>query len=306
MARIRTIKPQFFRHRRLFLAEQETGLPLRVAFAGLWTCADREGRFKWEPDELKLDCLPYDDVDFSRVMHALFTRGFIVRYASGSREYGVIPSWKDHQVINNREAGSDLPVPPENISELIEEAKEADACGTRGPRDTILHEGKGKEGKGREQEGKGMEIGTRALRVTRPPVPANDEFERFKGAYPKREGAQPWQPARAAFERAVRNGEDPARIIGAARKYADECDRTKITRTEKVAQALTWLNQKRWTDYLDGTEADTRRRAEQDLLMEARGYFWSDDAGKWVQNPPDPPPEPAHVGPIPIPALRRA
>jgi hypothetical protein len=34
MARIRTIKPEFFRHGGLFDAEIETGLPLRVAFAG--------------------------------------------------------------------------------------------------------------------------------------------------------------------------------------------------------------------------------------------------------------------------------
>jgi hypothetical protein len=70
MARIRTIKPEFFRHADLYEAEKETGLPLRLAFAGLWTAADREGRFKWRPRELKLDCLPHDEVDF----HACLTR----------------------------------------------------------------------------------------------------------------------------------------------------------------------------------------------------------------------------------------
>jgi hypothetical protein len=70
LARIRTIKPEFFRHADLYEAEKETGLPLRLAFAGLWTAADREGRFKWRPRELKLDCLPHDDVDFSRVLDA--------------------------------------------------------------------------------------------------------------------------------------------------------------------------------------------------------------------------------------------
>ena len=48
MARIRTIKPEFFRHEALYEAEHETGLPLRVAYAGLWTAADREGRFQWK------------------------------------------------------------------------------------------------------------------------------------------------------------------------------------------------------------------------------------------------------------------
>jgi hypothetical protein len=54
MARIRTVKPDLFRHEGLFDAERASGLPLRIAFAGLWTAADREGRFAWSPRTLKL------------------------------------------------------------------------------------------------------------------------------------------------------------------------------------------------------------------------------------------------------------
>lgn len=111
MARIRTVKPEFFRHRRLYLAEKETGLPLRIAYVGLWTVSDRDGRFRWEPDELKLDCLPYDEIDFSRVLDALATREFIIKYISDDREYGFIPSFSKHQFINNREQLSSLPEP---------------------------------------------------------------------------------------------------------------------------------------------------------------------------------------------------
>jgi hypothetical protein len=116
MARIRTIKPEFFRHAALFDAEQETGLPLRVAFAGLWTVADREGRFNWRPRELKLDALPHDLVDFARVLTALETHGFIRRYEVEGHVYGVIPSWHDHQVINTREAKSVIPECPAHAS----------------------------------------------------------------------------------------------------------------------------------------------------------------------------------------------
>jgi hypothetical protein len=143
MARIRSIKPEFFRNHKLYSAEQETGLPLRLAFAGLWTAADREGRFKWEPAELKLDALPFDDVDFSRVLHALTTRGYIVHYASGTCEFGWIPSWKKHQVINNREMASIIP-------EYITGQEITDASATREARVTVITKGKGKEGKGRE------------------------------------------------------------------------------------------------------------------------------------------------------------
>lgn len=131
--RIRTIKPEFFKHEELFDLEQETGLPLRLAFAGIWCASDREGRFKWRPRALKADILPYDNVDFSRVLDALATRGFIVKYASPTREseqIGCIPSFHRHQIVNNRELASELPCPPNNT----QQHNDIDACPTRAPR----------------------------------------------------------------------------------------------------------------------------------------------------------------------------
>lgn len=131
MARIRTIKPEFFRHEGLYDAERETGLPLRIAFAGLWTAADKAGRFEWRPRQLKLDCLPHDDVDFSRVLDALATRGFIVKYTSGGEEYGYIPSWRSHQVINNRETESKIPEPNKIKNIPTRQPRVDDASATR-------------------------------------------------------------------------------------------------------------------------------------------------------------------------------
>jgi len=154
MARIRTIKPEFFRHSGLYEAEVEDRIPLRIAFAGLWTVADKAGRFKWRPRELKLDCLPFDEVDFSRVLDALRTRGFIVKYIHDGMEYGHIPSWGMHQVINNRESESVLPDPHE-CTVLTREARVDDALST-----PLMHaqvEGKGREGEGKGREGKGKD-----------------------------------------------------------------------------------------------------------------------------------------------------
>ena len=151
MARIRSIKPEFFRHHGLYELEQETGLPIRVAFAGLWTVADREGRFKWKIPELKLDCLPFDDVDFSRVLHALATRGYVCKYTHDTREYGWIPRFIDHQVINNKESASVLPPPPQDTDsddDLTRASRVAHACPT--PLNLDQGEGKGREGKGRD------------------------------------------------------------------------------------------------------------------------------------------------------------
>ena len=156
MARIRTVKPDLFKHEDLFEAEIETGLPLRLAFIGLFTCCDREGRFKWRPRVLKLDVLPHDTVDFSRVLHALATRGFLVHYKVDGEEYGAIPTFLRHQTINNKETASVIPSPPKealkNKDNSTREPRVNDATATREPRvdDASRGEGKGREGKGRE------------------------------------------------------------------------------------------------------------------------------------------------------------
>lgn len=146
--RIRSIKPEFFTHEGVFELERETGLPIRISFAGIWCAADREGRFKWEPRRLGIQILPYDGIDFTRVLDALMTRGFIRRYHVDGEWFGFIPSFLKHQVINNRERPSELPDPLSHI--------DPDACVTRDPReaDADSVEGKGRE-QGKEGSGRG-------------------------------------------------------------------------------------------------------------------------------------------------------
>ena len=155
MPRIRSIKPEFFKHDELYQAELDFKLPLRIAFIGLWCSADRRGLFKWRPKQLKLDILPYDNVDFSRVLHALFTRGFIVRYAIDEEIYGCILSFLDHQSINPKEKNSTIPEYDEKcIVDLSDE--EINALFTREVRDEYAKDelAQGREGKGREWKGK--------------------------------------------------------------------------------------------------------------------------------------------------------
>lgn len=152
--RIRTVKPSFFLHGELFDAEMECGAPVRLAYAGLWCASDREGRFAWKPRELKAQILPHDDVDFSRVLDALVTRGFLVKYTSQGKDYGWIPSFSAHQVINNKESASVLPDPCDTTTST-RAPRVPHAC----PSPLILDQG---EGKGREgnKEGKGIRKGS--------------------------------------------------------------------------------------------------------------------------------------------------
>jgi hypothetical protein len=83
-----------------------------------------------------------------------------------------------------------------------------------------------------------------------------DLFEAFWREYPKREGPNPKAPARKKFLALVASGEDADRIIeGARRCREDHLARNEI-KTRYIAQAVTWLNQRRWEDYLDTAPAD--------------------------------------------------
>lgn len=114
MARKRFISPEFFQHEALYDLERSTGLPIRVAFAGLWTQSDRRGIFAWRPRVLKLAILPYDDVDFERVLNRLEAEGFIRWYEVDGKPYGIIESFARWQSFHRDERPSDAPPPPEH------------------------------------------------------------------------------------------------------------------------------------------------------------------------------------------------
>ena len=185
MARIRTIKPEFFKHEDMFDAEKETGLPLRLAFAGLWTVCDREGRFEWRPRAIKTDVLPYDDVDFSRVLDALATRGFVVRYRVDGKDYGFVPGFSRHQVINGRESESKIPE-PDQYADIVEystrERRVNDASPTRHDLARGEREGKGK-GKGREGEDGSYDPLSSGDDDCLPDDPPSDEIQQAVDAY---------------------------------------------------------------------------------------------------------------------------
>lgn len=135
MARIRTIKPEFF------TSEDICGLsPLaRLLYVALWCEADREGRLTWKPRTFKLRYFPADDCDIDALAREIVASGLVVQYGDG---LAFIPQFAKHQHINPREAASTLPDPP--VTDENERVTDASARVT----DTqVGKEGKGKEGK---------------------------------------------------------------------------------------------------------------------------------------------------------------
>jgi len=132
MARIRTIKPEFF------TSEDIVSLSAmaRLLYIALWCEADKEGRLSWKPRTFKMRYLPGDDCSVEDLCEEIIEAGLVELYGNG---LAFIPSFKNHQHINPRESESVLPDPHE-----FEENT------TRAPRVTdasLTHREEGREGK---------------------------------------------------------------------------------------------------------------------------------------------------------------
>ena len=102
MSRIRSVKPDFFRHEGLQALEAvHPGYHCMLVFEGLWVICDRAGRFEWKPKIIKLDVLPFLDFDMAETMRILSEAGFIHRYEVQCKVYGCIPSWEAHQTFES-------------------------------------------------------------------------------------------------------------------------------------------------------------------------------------------------------------
>lgn len=127
--RIRSLKPEIHTDEELWDLEVATGLHIFRGFTGLWNYSDREGRFEWRPRALKAMILPYWDGDFERVLDALASRRFIVKYSVGGKQYGWVRKLKDHQAFNAREPASILPPPPDEDAHVHARAEHDSARG---------------------------------------------------------------------------------------------------------------------------------------------------------------------------------
>jgi hypothetical protein len=111
MQHIRSIKPEFFQHEEVAELQPFT----RLGWIGLWTCADKHGRFEWKPKSLKVKILPFDNVDFETLLAELADHNFIEPYEVDGQRYGRILNWSKHQGIGTREKESTAEYPAPSL-----------------------------------------------------------------------------------------------------------------------------------------------------------------------------------------------
>lgn len=216
MARIRTIKPEFFAN------EQVGAVPFqwRLLFIGLWLHADREGRLQERPQRLKAMLFPYDDLNIEDGLGCLANARLIDRYEGNGLRLISIPTWAKHQQPHVRELASVLPPPPSGD-------QQSGAGLVLAP----------PEGKGTDQEGKGTR--DHALRA---------RFERFWDSYPRKVAKE---PAWTTWRKLAPDDIVTAIMIAKVREHSASPQWRKDA-GQFIPHPRTWLNQKRWQDDCDG------------------------------------------------------
>jgi len=223
--RARNLKPAFFKNADLI----ELPIHVRLLFAGLWCMADREGRLKDRPKQIRMEIFPADDVDVDASLADLARTGFISRYQIGEGKYIQVINFKKHQNPHRREAPSEIPPPPRMGAD-----PDTDGLGSglatdqSGPASDVRPT---KTGKTRSRRGK-------------EPETLPDGFSEFWAAYPRRDAKE---KAIKAWVSLAPDSDLRARIIAdVARRAADP--EWKKEDGKYILFPATYLNGRRWED----------------------------------------------------------
>lgn len=111
MARIRTIKPEFWTDEKIV----SLSLAARLFFVGLWNFVDDDGRCDHSPTRLKLQILPADKVDARKILAELHRNALISIYSVEGKEYLQVMNFAKHQKVDKRTPSK---LPPPNPAEL--------------------------------------------------------------------------------------------------------------------------------------------------------------------------------------------
>lgn len=141
--RIRTIKPEFFKH------DGVAALPAltRILFQGLWCLADSEGRLEDRPARIRVEVLPYDKCNVEEMLSELAKRGFIHRYKADGLKLIQVAAFKRHQRITGKESETPSRFPEMKPGQDGEQAGKQSGNNWETPETT----GNGRETEGNEE-----------------------------------------------------------------------------------------------------------------------------------------------------------
>ena len=133
MARIRTIKPEFWTDPSIM----ECSLSARLLLIGMLNFADDKGNIEGSVKMIKVQIFPADNIEVSPLLEELIKNGLILLYVVSGRNYYHIKGFVKHQKINR---------PSPHRCPIYEPSLKAHG----GLSEDSPPEGKGREGKGEE------------------------------------------------------------------------------------------------------------------------------------------------------------
>lgn len=148
MARIRTVKPEFWTDEKIV----ECSLAARLLFIGLFNFADDKGCMERSPKRIKMQVFPADTIECEPLIMELIAHGLLTEYSVNGSQYLHIPGFLKHQKIN-RPSNSAIPFPQEFTEPDAMDEKDSMSVHGEFNEDSVSHQGvftDGKEGKGRE------------------------------------------------------------------------------------------------------------------------------------------------------------
>lgn len=126
MARIRSIKPEFWNDRKLARLSRDA----RLLYVALWNYSDEHGRLHGDSRYVKGHCLPYDDdlslSDVDGLLSELEQAGRVQRYEHDGDPYLFLPTLSKHQRLESAKQPSRLPKPTTLSVDAEKSAESAD------------------------------------------------------------------------------------------------------------------------------------------------------------------------------------
>jgi hypothetical protein len=186
MARIRTIKPDFWTDEKL----TECSPIARLLFIGLLNFADDNGNLTRSSKKIKMQVFPADMIDCEPLIGELITHGVLSEYSVSGEKYLNIKGFTKHQLIN-RPSKTNIPVMEVTESSL----------NTHGVlSESSLTERKGEEGSGEEGKGKDKPYSSSASAAD--PCPHASIIELYHTILPMMPPVREWNAQRQAKLRA--------------------------------------------------------------------------------------------------------
>lgn len=95
MARLRTVKPEFWTDERV----GEVSVTARLLFIATWNFADDHGGLDRSAKQLKAQAFPYDNIDCEPLIQELLQVGLLIEYEVSGKKYLHINGFRKHQKV---------------------------------------------------------------------------------------------------------------------------------------------------------------------------------------------------------------